>query len=237
MFHTDLLTPYRETTMHGVNYQRPAPDLIEGEEEYEVERIMDSRRHGRKKTLQYLIKWKGYPDSDNEWVSHKDMHAPDAIREYEAHRIKRGVTFDESASPLPSTLMILPTTSNAILDIADKAAQDAQAAIADLAHEGSPITEEELHNLIQRFPGATPATLTLDVDGLESIPKFLRLPPGAKIGYDANAWEGNDDDKCYYIQSLTTRKARTPLLSTAEIVGLLAACPERKGSPSGPLPV
>ena len=37
---------------------------------------------GRKKTLQYLIKWKGYPDSDNKWVSHEDMSAEDVIREY-----------------------------------------------------------------------------------------------------------------------------------------------------------
>ena len=132
--------------------------------------------------------------------------------------------------------MILPVTSNAVLKAADKAVQDAQAATADLTHKGSPITEE-LQNLIQRFPGATPATLTPDVDGLENVPDFLRLPPGAKIRYDANAWEGNDDDKCYYIRSLTTGKACTPLLLTAKIVGLLAACPERKGSPSGPLPV
>jgi len=30
-----------------------------------------------------LVKWKGYPDSDNEWVGHKDVHAPEAIREFE----------------------------------------------------------------------------------------------------------------------------------------------------------
>ena len=183
----DLLTPYRETTMHGINYQRPPPDLVDGEEEYEVERVVDSRHHSRRKTLQYLIKWKGYPDSDNEWVNHKDMHAPDAIRDYEAHKIKRGVTFNEPLSPLSSasTLMILPITSNAILDAANQAVQDTQATTADLAHKGSPITEQELKNLIQRFPGATLATLTLDVDGLENVPDFLRLPPGAKIGYDA----------------------------------------------------
>ena len=42
VFHIDLLTPYRETRMHGVNYQRPPPDLVNGEEEYEVEKILDS---------------------------------------------------------------------------------------------------------------------------------------------------------------------------------------------------
>jgi hypothetical protein len=43
VFHTDLLTPYRETPTHGANYQRPPPDLVEGMEEYEVEKVLDSR--------------------------------------------------------------------------------------------------------------------------------------------------------------------------------------------------
>jgi hypothetical protein len=43
VFHTDLLTPYRETATHGANYQRPPPELVEGVEEYEVERVLDSR--------------------------------------------------------------------------------------------------------------------------------------------------------------------------------------------------
>jgi hypothetical protein len=46
VFHVDLLTPYRETEFHGTNYDKPPPDLINGEEEYEVERIGASRRFG-----------------------------------------------------------------------------------------------------------------------------------------------------------------------------------------------
>ena len=83
MFHVDLLTPYRETEFHGRNYERPPPDLVEGEEEYEVERVLDSRRHGRGKCLQYLVKWKGYPDSENQWVDAHDLHAPDLISEFQ----------------------------------------------------------------------------------------------------------------------------------------------------------
>jgi hypothetical protein len=37
VFHVDLLTPYDETEFHGANYDKPPPDLINGEEEYEVE--------------------------------------------------------------------------------------------------------------------------------------------------------------------------------------------------------
>jgi hypothetical protein len=65
VFHIDLLTPYRETIMHGPNYQRPPPDLVEGEEEYAVEKILDSRLFGKKRRLQYLVKWEGFPDTNN----------------------------------------------------------------------------------------------------------------------------------------------------------------------------
>jgi hypothetical protein len=57
VFHIDLLTPYKETIMHGPNFTRPAPELIDGEEEYSVEKILDSRHFGRRWRLQYLVKW------------------------------------------------------------------------------------------------------------------------------------------------------------------------------------
>ena len=37
VFHASLLTPYRETLEHGINFHEPPLELIEGEEEYEVE--------------------------------------------------------------------------------------------------------------------------------------------------------------------------------------------------------
>jgi len=46
VFHASLLTPYHETAAHGPNFTRPPPDLIDGEEEYEVEQIVAHRQHG-----------------------------------------------------------------------------------------------------------------------------------------------------------------------------------------------
>jgi hypothetical protein len=43
VFHASLLTPYKEMEEHGTNYIQPPPDVIEGEEEYEVEWIMNSQ--------------------------------------------------------------------------------------------------------------------------------------------------------------------------------------------------
>ncbi len=82
VFHIDLLTPYHETTLHGPNYSRPPPDLVEDQEEYEVKKVLDLHRVGRRRKLQYLVKWKGYLDLDNEWVDKKDIHADKAIREF-----------------------------------------------------------------------------------------------------------------------------------------------------------
>ena len=39
--------------------------IVEGAPEYEVERILDSRRHRNK--LQFLVKWKGYTPEENTW--------------------------------------------------------------------------------------------------------------------------------------------------------------------------
>ena len=82
MFHADLLTPYHETELHGPNFTKPPPDLIDGEEEYEIEEVLQSRRQGRGHKIQYLVKWKGYPDSENQWVDWNDLHAEEALVDF-----------------------------------------------------------------------------------------------------------------------------------------------------------
>jgi len=56
VFHASLLLPYQETTTHRPNFTCLPPDLIRDEEEYEVEAVVNHRRHGRQHQLQYLIK-------------------------------------------------------------------------------------------------------------------------------------------------------------------------------------
>src|SRR5712672_2861260 len=82
VFHTSLLTPYREMASHGPNFTRPPPDLVQGNEEFEVETIINHRLFGQRKTLQYLIKWKGYPLSDNTWEPVDNVHAPEIVKQY-----------------------------------------------------------------------------------------------------------------------------------------------------------
>jgi hypothetical protein len=113
VFHTDLLTPYKETIMHSPNFTRPAPELIDGEEEYSMEKILDSRKFGKRWRLQYLVKWEGYPDSDNMWVDKDDVFAEDKVREFKASNpeaethIKNSIVAKSSHSPTPTRSHLL----------------------------------------------------------------------------------------------------------------------------------
>src|SRR6266436_7320116 len=109
VFHASLLSPYHETNAHGPNFTRPPPDLIEGEEEYEVERIVAHRRFGRSKRPQYLIKWKGYPESDNSWEPADQVHAPDLLKRY--HSTVKDQSAVRSAAANQSAPWITPYQS------------------------------------------------------------------------------------------------------------------------------
>jgi hypothetical protein len=109
VFHIDLLTPYKETIMHGPNFTRPTPELINGEEEYSVEKILDSRQFGRRQRLQYLVKWEGYLDMDNMWVDKDDVFADDKVWEFKNSNPKSETHIRNTSSakcPHPSTLTL-----------------------------------------------------------------------------------------------------------------------------------
>ncbi|CAJ0965001.1 unnamed protein product [Ranitomeya imitator] len=75
VFHRSLLRRYVAPVVPSID--PPAPVLVEGELEYVVEKILDSRVSRRK--LQYLVKWKGYGQEDNSWVFASDVHAADLL--------------------------------------------------------------------------------------------------------------------------------------------------------------
>ena len=82
VFHIDLLTPYHETKLHRSNFTKPPPDLIDGEEEYEIKEVIHLRKFGKGHKVQYLVKWKGHPDLENQWVDWDDMHADKALADF-----------------------------------------------------------------------------------------------------------------------------------------------------------
>jgi hypothetical protein len=60
VFHVSLLEPTRWDPLPGQQLPPPEPIVVDGESEYEVEEVVDSRVFRRQ--LQYLIKWRGWDD-------------------------------------------------------------------------------------------------------------------------------------------------------------------------------
>ena len=80
VFHVSLLTPYKETALNGNKYQEPAPDLIDGQPEWEVEQLLQARRYW--KQLQYLVQWKGFSKAHDSWEPASNIHADKLLTEF-----------------------------------------------------------------------------------------------------------------------------------------------------------
>jgi hypothetical protein len=65
VFHTSKLIPYQEDTIANRQPHTPPPIQVKGQDEFKVEHIIDSHIHHCK--VQYLVKWLGYPESENTW--------------------------------------------------------------------------------------------------------------------------------------------------------------------------
>ena len=115
-----LLSPYCKTEEHGQNFLEPPPEVIEGEDEYEVEQVLGQRTHGRWKKKQYLIKWKGYSAAHNSWEPAENVHAPELVKRYldQSRTHVRAIVLKEerdsgfSACPTDAALASLPLSSS-----------------------------------------------------------------------------------------------------------------------------
>ena len=65
VFHVSLLEPYFPNTIPGRSEEPPPPIIVDGEVEYEVDEVLDSKFICKK--LHYLVSWKGYDVSERTW--------------------------------------------------------------------------------------------------------------------------------------------------------------------------
>ena len=77
-----MLTKYRETEAHRTNFVKLPLEVLNDEEHYKVEMILDLKRQGR--GTKYLIKWEGYPEADNTWEPYTLLKgsAEEALQEF-----------------------------------------------------------------------------------------------------------------------------------------------------------
>ena len=81
VFHVSLLEPAHPDPYSTLRNNKPPPVEVEGEEEYEVEEILDSRK--RRGKVQYLVRWLGYGPSDDTWQTLDTLeHAIDALQDF-----------------------------------------------------------------------------------------------------------------------------------------------------------
>ncbi|ESK81846.1 hypothetical protein Moror_9630 [Moniliophthora roreri MCA 2997] len=81
VFHIGLLSPYKETDEHRANFLEPPPDIIEGHEEFEIEAIIGHKPW--KDPKKFLVTWKGYDSSHNEWKEKAELeNAMETYLEY-----------------------------------------------------------------------------------------------------------------------------------------------------------
>lgn len=73
------------------------------EESYEVERILDHKVDW-KGNRSFLLKWKGFPHSENTWVKEDDLHCDELLNSY----LKKARLIEEENMP-QSTLIERPT--------------------------------------------------------------------------------------------------------------------------------
>jgi hypothetical protein len=82
VFHVSLLEPYRRRP--GEEPEQIVPDIVDGEEQWEVEEILTHKidRRGGKPKYKYLVRWLGFTTADDQWVDEDDFADPDIIENY-----------------------------------------------------------------------------------------------------------------------------------------------------------
>jgi hypothetical protein len=90
VFHVSLLEPYTPNTLPGRFEEPPLPVDVDGELEYEVDEILDSRIFRKK--LQYLVSWKGYDISERSWepVENFSNHEESVLDYHRRYPLKPG---------------------------------------------------------------------------------------------------------------------------------------------------
>ena len=103
VFHASMLEPTSSNTIPNRVQPPPAPVVIDGEPEFEISDILDSKIDKRRKAckLLYLVRWTGYEGTDEEtsWILTSELdHTSELVQDF--HK-----SYPAKPGPLPITVI------------------------------------------------------------------------------------------------------------------------------------
>lgn len=94
---SDILADFKsdthmECSQHS-DHSYLQPEIVDGVEQYEIEYIV------QKKFNKYLVKWKGWPSSQNTWEPKTSLaqDVPDMVREFDEQQILKKIQVTEAS--------------------------------------------------------------------------------------------------------------------------------------------
>jgi len=104
-FHVSMLEPYRTSRYWNRHHPPRPPEEVEGQENWEVELMADSRRNKGKRRVENLFFWKGFPPEQVTWEPWENLEGTgeDAIKEiHNGHpRKPRDEEFSKCCESIP----------------------------------------------------------------------------------------------------------------------------------------
>ena len=98
VFHVSMLEPTTSNTFSKRIQPAPTPVIIDGEPEYEISQIVDSKiNHWQACKLLYKVIWLGYEDTrdESEWIPASELtHTTDLVSNFH-------ITYPAKPGPLP----------------------------------------------------------------------------------------------------------------------------------------
>ena len=100
VFHVSMLEPATPNTIPNRIQPPPPPVEIDGEPEFEISEILDSKIDNRRRLckLLYLVRWAGYEGTDEEtsWILASELgHALEIVADFNA-------AYPDKPGPLPN---------------------------------------------------------------------------------------------------------------------------------------
>ncbi|TKA68421.1 hypothetical protein B0A49_13253, partial [Cryomyces minteri] len=80
VFHTNLLRPATTDSIPGQRQLPPPPIIVDGEQEWQIEEVVDSRMNARLRRFEYRVRWTGY--NDLTWEPIENVSEATAVDKY-----------------------------------------------------------------------------------------------------------------------------------------------------------